>query len=83
MTDKEAIEQLEWVKKRISNITYSPESFEALNIAIEALKNKRDFEKEYMKHYEQGRKDERAIQNGELLQSCSELDMRGDMTNDR
>lgn len=38
MTNKEAIEQLKWVQKRISDITYSPESFEALNLAIKALK---------------------------------------------
>ena len=38
MTNKEAIERLKWVKKRICDITYSPESFEALDIAIEALK---------------------------------------------
>lgn len=37
MTNKEAIKQLEWVKKRICDITYSPESFEALNLAIKAL----------------------------------------------
>lgn len=39
MTNEEAIKQLEWVKKRISEITYSPETFEAINMAIEALKN--------------------------------------------
>ena len=38
MTNVEAIERLEWVKKRISEITYSPESFEAINMAIEALR---------------------------------------------
>ena len=37
MTNKEAIEQLKWVKKRICDITYSPESFEALELAIKAL----------------------------------------------
>lgn len=37
MTNKEAIERLKWVEKRISDITYSPESFEALEIAIKAL----------------------------------------------
>lgn len=37
MTNKEAIEQLKWVKKRICDITYSPESFEAINLAIKAL----------------------------------------------
>ena len=41
MTNKEAIEQLKWVKKRICDITYSPESFEALNLAIKALTNER------------------------------------------
>lgn len=39
MTNKEAIEQLKWVKKRICDITYSPESFEAINLAIKALEN--------------------------------------------
>ena len=59
----------------------------ALYKAIEALKKADmreevdntltvDFEKECMKHYKQGRKDERAILNGELFQSCSELDMK-------
>lgn len=37
MDNNEAIERLKWVKKRISDITYSPESFEALEIAIKAL----------------------------------------------
>lgn len=37
MTNEEAIGQLKWVNKRISDITYSPESFEALNLAIKAL----------------------------------------------
>lgn len=37
MTNKEAIEQLKWVKKRICDITYSPESVEALELAIKAL----------------------------------------------
>lgn len=37
MTNKEAIERLKWVEKRISDITYSPESFEALDLAIKAL----------------------------------------------
>lgn len=40
MTNKEAIERLKWVEKRISDITYSPESFEALEIAIKALEEK-------------------------------------------
>lgn len=38
MTSEETIKQLEWVKKRICDITYSPESFEAINSAIEAVK---------------------------------------------
>ena len=38
MNNKEAIEQLKWVQKRICDITYSPESFEALDLAIKALK---------------------------------------------
>ena len=37
MTNQEAINRLEWVKKRICDITYSPESFEAINLAIKAL----------------------------------------------
>lgn len=40
MTNKEAIEQLKWVQKRICEITYSPESFEAINLAIKALEDK-------------------------------------------
>lgn len=40
MTNKEAIERLKWVEKRISDITYSPESFEALEIAIKALEER-------------------------------------------
>jgi len=38
MTSEETIKRLEWVKKRICDITYSPESFEAINSAIEAVK---------------------------------------------
>ena len=38
MDNKEAIERLHWVRKRICDITYSPESFEALGLAIKALK---------------------------------------------
>ena len=40
MNNKEAIGQLFWVQKRICDITYSPESFEAINIAIEALEER-------------------------------------------
>lgn len=40
MTNKEAIEQLIWVRKRICDITYSPESFEAINLAIKALEER-------------------------------------------
>ena len=40
MTNKEAIERLKWVKKRICDITYSPESFEALDLAIKALEER-------------------------------------------
>lgn len=40
MNNKEAIGQLEWVKKRICDITYSPESFEAINLAIKALEER-------------------------------------------
>ncbi len=38
MANKETIEQLKWVKKRICDITYSPESFEALDFAIKAIR---------------------------------------------
>lgn len=38
MTNEEAIKQLEWVKKRMRDITYSPETFEAIGIAIGAIK---------------------------------------------
>lgn len=48
MTIKEAIKQLEWVKKRISKITYSPESFEALNIAIKALEANTNIEEPFI-----------------------------------
>lgn len=40
MTNKEAIERLIWVRKRICDITYSPESFEAINLAIKALEER-------------------------------------------
>ena len=40
MTNKEAIEQLKWVQKRICDITYSPESFEALDRAIKTLEER-------------------------------------------
>ena len=40
MTNKEAIERLKWVEKRISDITYSPESLEAIEISIKALEEK-------------------------------------------
>lgn len=40
MTNKEVIEQLKWVQKRICDITYSPESFEAIELAINALKER-------------------------------------------
>ena len=40
MTNEEAIEQLRWVQKRICDITYSPESFEAIELAINALKER-------------------------------------------
>lgn len=45
MTNKEVIERLKWVEKRISDITYSPESFEALEIAIKALEEKAEWDK--------------------------------------
>lgn len=45
MTNQEAIEQLKWVRNRISDITYSPESFEAINLAIEALEDIEEWDK--------------------------------------
>lgn len=36
---------------------------------IESIRHGKDAEEEFMKHYRQGRKDERAIQKGELMQS--------------
>ena len=85
MTNEEAIQFLDNIKGEETVRMIGKEGFyaellgyhiEALNKAIEALKNERDFEKEYMKHYAQGRKDERAILNGELFQSCSELEFK-------
>lgn len=38
MTNKEIIERLEWANKRIQNITYSPETFYAIQEAIEIIK---------------------------------------------
>ena len=38
MTNEEAIKQLEWVRNIISKSCFSPESFEAINIAIGAIK---------------------------------------------
>lgn len=40
MTNKEVVERLKWVEKRICDITYSPESFEALEIAIKVFEEK-------------------------------------------
>ena len=48
MTNKEAIEQLKWVRKRICDITYSPESFEAINLAIQALEERPKGKWEYI-----------------------------------
>lgn len=53
MTNKEAIEQLNWVRKRICDITYSPESFEAINLAIKALEEP-SYEEGYNKGYAEG-----------------------------
>lgn len=36
---------------------------------IESIRHGKDAEEEFMKHYRQGRKDERTIQKGELMQS--------------
>lgn len=44
MTNREAIGQLTWLKKRISDIIYSPESFEALNLAIKTLEERQQGE---------------------------------------
>ena len=35
----------------------------------ESIRHGKDAEEEFMKHYRQGREDERAIQKGELMQS--------------
>ena len=40
MTNKEAIERLKWAKLRIDNATYSPETLEALDLAIKALEGR-------------------------------------------
>lgn len=40
MTNKEVIERLKWVKFRISEITYSPETLEAISLAIKALEER-------------------------------------------
>lgn len=42
---------------------------EALIQIIESIRHGKDAEEEFMKHYRQGREDERAIQKGELMQS--------------
>lgn len=44
----------------------------ALIKAIKSLESEQNLEKEYMRHYKQGRKDERAIATGELMQLFSE-----------
>lgn len=36
---------------------------------IESIRQGKDAEEEFMKHYRQGREDEKAIQKGELMQS--------------
>ena len=36
---------------------------------IESIRHGKNAEEEFMKHYRQGREDERAIQKGELMQS--------------
>lgn len=38
MTREEAIDRIKWAKQRLDSVTYSPETQEALNMAIEALK---------------------------------------------
>lgn len=40
MTNKEAIGQLKWAMERICKTTYSPETFEAINLAIKALEER-------------------------------------------
>lgn len=42
---------------------------EAPTQIIESIRHGKDPEEEFMKHYRQGREDERAIQKGELMQS--------------
>jgi len=72
MTKKEIIEQLEWVKKRISTITYSPESFEALNLAekaVSALENQASVDtfinefRERLKRYGQSHGNNRTLED--------------------
>lgn len=66
MINKEIIERLEWVKKRISEITYSPESFEAINSAIEIVK----------------KQDEILENNKNLCKHCEELKEENKMLSD-
>lgn len=66
MTNEEIIGQLEWVRKRISDITYSPESFEAINSAIEAVK----------------KQDEILENNKNLCKHCEELKGENKMLSD-
>lgn len=91
MTNKEAIEQLEWVEERICKITYSPESFEAINLAIKALEERPTGEWEYVgigiyectnckAEYEAGIYDHCNVNNSEFrfCPNCG-ADMRGDL----
>ena len=79
MTNKEAIEQLKWVKKRICDITYSPESFEAIDIAIKALEKEASREDRSAKRKPEKEKIEalaieyQVLKEGELFRITSEL----------
>ena len=75
MTNKEAIKRLEWVKKRISDITYSPESFEALNLAIKALElvnDSQDLVNDLVKERPKGK----WIDKGSLTSQCNNCGRR-------
>lgn len=41
MKREEAIDRIKWAKQRLDRVTYSPETQEALDMAIEALKEQR------------------------------------------
>lgn len=90
MTNKEIIEQLEWIKKRISNITYSPESFEALNLAekaVSALENRASVDtfinefKERLKRYGQSHGNNRILEDVfQILNATKQSYEKGDLS---